>query len=62
MEEKPNAQPACENESFFEKEKPLVKQKLNFSGSALFLMETTVSLNYFLNYSLSKQFLASNLP
>ena len=47
---------------FFEKEKPLAKQKLNFSGSAFFLMETTVSLNCFLNYSLSKQFLASNLP
>ena len=42
--------------------KSLEKQKLNFSRSALFRMEARVSLKYFLNEYLRKQFFASNSP
>ena len=42
--------------------KSLEKQKLIFSHSALFRMKTRVSVKYFVNDCLWKQFFASNLP
>ena len=41
--------------------KTLGKQKLNFRHSTLFHMQTRVSLKYFVNDSLWKSFLDSNL-
>ena len=40
----------------------LDKTSLNFSRSALFLMKIKVSLKYFINGCLWKQFLTSNTP
>ena len=38
------------------------KQRLNFSRSAAFYMETRVRLKHFVNDCLPKHFLVSNLP
>ena len=43
-------------------EKNLVKQKLNFSRSALFVMKIRVSLKHFVNDCLWKHLFASNSP
>ena len=50
MERQPSAQPPYQNEYFANtSKKPLKKQKLNFSRSALFHLKTRVSLKYFVN-------------
>ena len=45
----------------FNTNKKLENQNLNFSRGALFRMKTRVSLKYFVNDGLWKQFFASNL-
>ena len=59
----PNAQFFWQNVNFVITNKKLLKNRdLNFSRSALFHMETRVSLKYFVNGCLWKHIITSNSP
>ena len=52
----PSFQSSCQNENFVNASKKLLKNRYNFSRSALFHMKTRVSLKYFVNGCLWKTF------